>query len=180
MLKNFSFILFTSVLLSTTAQAAIVFTPSLSYLEQKVTDENNVTNKGKMVVVDVRLGYVTDFGLYIGGLYSIQDQELLTEASDSFFGPSIGYSKGNFLFVGTYYVYGERDLTNGVGKYSGVSGFQLDLTYAIPVYENFSVGPQLTYYSVKFDEVQNSGISSSSDYKTSGITPAVNFTVTFN
>lgn len=166
-------------LFSAAAHATIVFTPSITFLEQKVTEEDQISRNGKLTVIDVRLGYITDFGLYVGGLYSIQDQDLLSDASDSYFGPSVGYSRGGFLFVGTYYLYGERDLTNGSLKYSDVSGFQLDFSYAVPVFENFSVGPQLTYYSVKFDSAEESGISRSTNYKTSGITPYFNLTFTF-
>ncbi len=145
-----------------------------------MTDNNNPTVDTKLTLIDFRLGYVFDSGLYVGGLYSIHDNELLADASDSYFGPSLGYYYEGFLVAGTYYIYGERDLTAGNTKYSGVKGFQIDLSYAIKVTEQFSVGPQLTYHSVKFTDSQVFGISSPTQYRWKGLSPYFNLTFAFN
>ena len=179
MFKKVSSLLLLSLFISTPAQADLIFTPSITYLKQKLSDGTNPEIDAKLSVIDLRLGYVLDFGLYIGGLYSLQDQDILSDASDSYFGPSIGYYNSGFLIVGTYYLYGERDLTNGSGKLAGVKGYQLDLSYSVPITSTLLIGPQLTYYSVEFDDFQVSGSGSPIDYKFSGITPYFNMTFLF-
>ena len=179
MLKKISLLLFISLSFNVAAQGAILLTPSLTYMDQKVEDENNNETKRNLTIIDLRLGYVFDFGLYIGGLYSIHDRNIATDASDSYFGPSLGYYNSGFLAVATFYVYGERDLTNGDGKFTDLSGYQLDFSYSIPVAEDFSIGPQLTYHTVKFGDLQTSGFSNSVDYTFSGITPYFNMTFFF-
>lgn len=178
MLKKIALLVLINALSISMAQATILFTPSITYMEQEL-DDNGTQGDAKLTFIDLRLGYVTSFGLYLGGLYSIHDYDLLADSSDSYFGPSIGYYNSGFLVVGTYYIFGERDITSGGTKYSGVNGFQIDLSYSVPITPMISVGPQLTYHSIEFDEAQNSGISSSTDYSISGVTPYFNITFMF-
>ncbi len=173
-LFSFSFLLLASV-----SFGSFIFSPSLSYLEQTVEDNNNAKVDTKMTLLDLRLGYIFESGLYVGGLYSVHDNEILSDASDSYFGPSIGYFYNGLLLAGTYYLYGERDLTNGTTKYSSVNGFQVDLSYAIKVTDIFYLGPQITYHSVKFTDSQVAGISSPTNYKWRGLSPYFNMTFIF-
>jgi hypothetical protein len=158
---------------------AYLFSPSVSYLEQKLHDNSLPDTKAKYTAIDLRFGYLTEFGLYVGGLYSLHDQNILADASDSYFGPSIGYFYSGFLFVGTWFVYGERDLSNGQTKYANVGGYQLDLSYAIPLNETISIGPQLSYIHVDFNEAQNAGNANTTDYNFNGIVPYFNITFQF-
>ena len=161
------------------SQSAFLFSPSITHMEHSEENGNAPKQTAKMTLIDLRLGYLMDFGLYLGGLYSLQDYELLTDSSDSFFGPTIGYFNSGFFAALTYYVYGERDLTNGSGKYSDVSGFQLDFSYSVPVAEDILIGPQLTFHDYKFGDFQQNGNSASADYKYSGLTPYFNLTFLF-
>lgn len=166
------------------AQAAILFTPSLSFVEQKADDttDANPESNANMTLIDLRLGYTFDFGLYIGGLYSIHDQALLTsgeDSSDSYFGPSVGYYYKGLLVVFSYYLYGEKDLANGSGKMQGVNGYQLDVGYSVPVTDTIHVGPQLTYHTIKFDEISSGVGSNTINYEFSGISPYFNVTFIF-
>ncbi len=161
------------------AQATYVFTPSVTTLQQTQNDQNAVESKSKLTVLDFRLGYVLESGVYLGGLYSIQDQQLFQGGSDSYLGPSVGYYNGGFLVAATYYLYGERDLTSGGGKFAKVKGYQIDISYALPVTESFLMGPQLTYHDVSFDELQINGVGQVVSFKRSGISPLFNMTFLF-
>ncbi len=171
---SLAFILFSNISLG-----SYLFSPSITFLEHSVEDNTTPKRSAKVTMIDMRLGYLTDFGLYFGGLYSIQDFELLSDSSDSFFGPSIGYYGYGFFAALTWYLYGERDLSNGTGKYTDVSGFQLDVAYLVPIVEDILIGPQLTYHSYKFGDFQQNGGSTSANYKYSGLTPYFNVTFHF-
>lgn len=173
-------IMITLLFLSTQfAQATYIFTPSATYLQQTQNDQNALESKAKLTVLDFRLGYVLESGIYLGGLYSIHDQQLFQGGSDSYMGPSLGYYNSGFLIAGTYYLYGERDLTSGSGKFAKVNGYQMDLSYSIPVTDTFLLGPQLTYQDVSFDEFQVNGVGQVVSFKRSGISPLFNMTFLF-
>ena len=179
MLKRVSVVLLISLVFSAAAQSAIHFSPSITYLEQSEDDGVNPERDVKMTIIDLRLGYVMDFGLYLGGMYSLHDYDLLTDSSDSYFGPTVGYYNSGFFIAATYYLYGERDLSNGQGKYSDVSGYQVDVSYSVPITETVLLGPQLTFHNIEFGDLQISGASNSVDYKYSGISPYFNLTFIF-
>jgi len=161
------------------AKAAYIFTPSVTYLQQTQNDQNAQETQVTFTILDFRMGYVLESGVYLGGLYSIHDQELFQGGSDSYLGPSVGYYNRGFLIAGTYYVYGERDFTSGSGKLAKVKGYQIDISYAIPVTDNFLLGPQLTYQNVSFDELQVTGVGQSVEFKRSGVSPLFNMTFLF-
>ena len=167
------------VFLSNTALSAFVLSPSISYSEREV-EENNTNVESKLTTIDFRIGYTLDFGLYFGGLYSLQDENLFgQESSDSYAGLSVGYEFMNWFLVGTYYLYGEKDLNTGGVKYSGGTGYQLDLTYMVPITDMLFLGPQISYFVVDFKDQQVNGVSSTADYEVEGITPAFNVTFKF-
>jgi hypothetical protein len=178
MLKKISLLFLFITFFTINAHAMILLAPSISYLEQSQT-QNNIEVDAKLTVIDLRLGWVTDFGLYLGGLYSIQDQDILSDSSDSYFGPSVGFYRNGFFGALTYYIYGERDITSGAGKWSDVQGFQLDLAYGLLVSEGVRIGPQLTYQSIEFSELQVSGIPQSDELQFTALTPAFSVIVEF-
>ena len=164
-------------LVNSLAVASYVFSPSLSYTER--TADSDVKQKSKLTIIDFRLGYKMDSGLYIGGIYSLQDETLNVESSDSYLGLSVGWMMEQLFVVGSYLIYGEKDLSAGGVKYSKGNGFQLDVMYLFPLLPDVFLGPQLSYLMVDFKDRQVNGVSTSSDFKTSGITPAMNLTVRF-
>ncbi|MCJ8276131.1 MAG: hypothetical protein MJK18_04755, partial [Bdellovibrionales bacterium] len=92
------------------AQAGLVFSPSFTFMSRELSDNNNPTQKEELTMIDVKLGYIFEMGLYVGGLYSLIDDELTDVASSDFhFGPSIGYYNSGFFVAATYYVFGQRD-----------------------------------------------------------------------
>ena len=161
------------------SQAAYIFTPSITYLQQTQNDQNAQESRAKLTILDFRMGYVLESGIYLGGLYSIHDQQLFQGGSDSYLGPSVGYYNSGFLIAGTYYLYGERDLTTGSGKLAQVNGYQIDISYGIPVTDTFLLGPQLTYQNVSFDELQVNGVSQNVEFKRRGVSPMFNMTFLF-
>ncbi len=179
MLKKITLILLINLMGLASAHANILFSPSITYMEQSQQVAANPESQAKLTVIDMKLGYVFDFGLYVGGFYSIQDHDFLSDSSDSYLGPSVGYYNSGFLAVGTYYIFGEKDFTDGSGKMTGVNGFQIDVAYAVPVTDNFRIGPQLTYQSVEFDTLEVNGFDSSVDYEFSSITPYFNLMFLF-
>ena len=179
MLKKLFFTVIFCTVFTSPAQANYLFTPSVTYFSQQLDDGTSPESDVKVTVLDFRLGYVFDFGLYVGGLYSIHDYDLLSDSSDSYFGPTVGYYWKGLLVAFSYYLYGERDLSNGAGKYSSVNGYQLDFSYTVFLTESFGIGPQLTYHSIKFSEIEVAGLASPADYNFSGITPYFNFTFKF-
>lgn len=179
LVKNKLFILIAAFLFSSVSSADYLLSPSVTYLKQSVNDGSAPEAKAQMTLLDFRFGYQFEFGLYLGGLYSIHNNELLTKASDSYFGPSLGYIYENIMLITTFMVYGERDMSSGNTKYSDAKGLQVDLTYKVPVNDLVSVGPQITYHSIEFSDAQVAGISSSATYRWQGFTPYFNLTVQF-
>ena len=101
------------------ALAGFVFSPSVSYLERDLND-NGTETEAKLSMVDLRLGYQLDMGLYLGGIYSIASEDILGGDTTNFLvGPSVGYFYSGFLAIITYHLFGERDLSVGNQKYSG-------------------------------------------------------------
>ena len=170
MLKKLSLVVLILLMFETARAAGFMFAPSITYMQQEYSDGLNEADT-KLTIIDLKLGYTFDMGLFIGGLYSLQDHDLLTDSSDSFFGPTIGYSNSGFFVAGTYYIYGEKDFTDGSAKLSNVQGFQIDLTYGVPVTDTLLIGPQLTFHSYKFKETQVAGVASETDQEFSGLTP---------
>ena len=151
--------------------AGILFAPSVTYLTQEQENKNVAKTDVKLSIIDLRLGYVFDMGLYFGGIYSLIDNDILTNGSDFHFGPSVGYFWKGLLATFTYHVYGEKDLFSGGVKYANISGYQLDVAYALPLTKSFSFGPQLSYYAINYKEAQTNGLAAETDYKWSGVIP---------
>ena len=165
-----SFIITLALIPFSLAHANYLFAPSLSYLERN-TNDNGTSSDVKLTKIDLKLGYVFDFGMYLGGVYSLSDENFGTDSSDYTLGFSAGYIRDGFFGILTYHLLGERDLAAGGIKYSGASGFQLDTGYVIPLTDNLSLGPQLSWSDVKYRDQENSGIATSANYDWSGITP---------
>ncbi len=169
MLKKLSLIVLIS-LLSQISWAGLVFNPSIAYMEQSI-DDGTTSADAKLTMIDLKLGYILDMGLYFGGLYALQDHDLLADSSDAFFGPSVGYYNNGFFILGTYYIFGERDLTDGSGKFTNVDGLQIDVSYTLPITDTIRLGPQLTYHSYKFKELQAFSGTTEVDIQVDGLTP---------
>lgn len=152
------------------ASAGYVFAPAITYYERETHDTGNFS-EARLTTLDLRVGYLFDFGLYVGGLYSMSDEKLAVDVTDFVFGPTVGYKYGNVYALLTYHLIGDRDLSSAGYRYSKGSGVQVDIGYLVPVTETFSLGPQLSYKNVKYSDVEIQGTQSAADYKWNGITP---------
>ena len=147
-----------SAVLVPSAHSAFVFNPSVSMFEREV-ETNNTKTEAKYTYLDIRAGYLFDFGLYVGGLYSNANEQAGGDSSDFFFGPSVGYHFKGLSLLLTYFLNGQSDLSSGGTKYDDVSGYQVDLAYQIMIGKTFGLGPMMSYRAVSFDEQQLQGIS---------------------
>lgn len=112
-----------------------------------VTTEDTPGSKSesKTSIYDIKLGYLTGTGLYLGGLYTIRNQENGTTEDGKAVGASIGYvGVDGFFIKGHYIVSAER------GAYKEGTGIQGDFGYLTNVTGAFLVGVELTYRSIEY------------------------------
>jgi len=110
------------------------------------TDEvNGSKNEAKNSVYDLKLGYLTGSGLYLGGIYSIRNVDNGSSKDGKSLGGSIGYVGASGFFVMGHYIASAEfgDLKEG-------TGFQGDLGYITNVTGAFIVGVELTYRSIEY------------------------------
>lgn len=123
--------------------------------------------------LEFRLGYTFDFGLFVGGFYTLGSEKFLEDASEYYIGPMIGYEyKGIYGLLG-YILAGEQDLKSGGIKYTSATGIQATLGYRMLVAEDVYLGPELTLRDVSFDSEEIQGIGSPVTRDESVIIPSV-------
>ncbi len=157
------------------AKAEIIFSPAVSYLSSKVEEGGATIIDGSTIFVDARLGYLMPNGLYLGGIYAIENNDA---ASSYYGGASVGFVSGGFSLIGSYFLLGEYD-PDGDLKYTGATGFQGDISYAHMIASNFAIGPQISYRSVEFDKRDNAGTETDSDRSDTQILPMINLWFVF-
>lgn len=136
------------------------------------TAEYKVSNKSGF---DTRnsISYVTGSGLLLGITYnmytltesrsaSASDDKLKITDEISAYGPSLGYALGNWRFIYTHYMSGERKFhdykANSSGtvtfdnltKQTGMEGYQLLIGYSFPVTGWFELGTALVNQNMVF------------------------------
>ena len=153
------------------AMGSIVLSPGVAYKTSSVEVSGAKTESNQMLI-DGRLGYVLPMGLYVGGMYSILNQgDEVDSNGGHLMGPSIGYySMMGFYTLLTYHILGEMD-TSSTQTLTGGKGPQIDIGWVFPISSFFAIGPQMSYRSVEFDKVENSGVSTDTDYKATTIQP---------
>lgn len=185
-MRKLLFIL-TALCFSTVAQAQFIFSPGIHYTSSTVTQQfptGDVESKTDGMAIDLRLGYIMPMGLYLGGMYSIQSGVVANrlsigtddDRSGSLIGPTIGYySMMGFYLLGTYHITGKTRAENSGShiEYSGGKGPQVDMGWVFPLASSFAIGPQLTYTSIEYSEVDTNTGSATTGYKTSDIRPYV-------
>lgn len=152
-------------LLPSTAFANFSFSPAISTF--KTDDDLSMTQ------LELRLGYSFDFGLYLGGMYSLASDRFLDHTNHYYLGPQVGYEYGGAYVLATYILTGEQDLASGGVKYSGTTGYQATVGYRIAVAEDIYLAPEFTYRTVEFDNREVQGIATPGDRKDTHILPSV-------
>lgn len=121
--------------------------------------------ESKSSIYDMKLGYLSSSGLYLGGIYTIKNSETDSGSTDgSAMGASLGYVgargfyvKGHYLVSGTY------------GDFKEGTGVQGDLGYMASVSSSMVVGVELTYRSMEYKK--KDGDPSLESYKQSELLP---------
>lgn len=109
----------------------------------------NTTAESNTMIYDVKLGYLTGSGLYLGGIYTSRNHSGTLSDSGSATGLSVGYlGEAGFFIMGHYY------LTATNGDYSNGSGYQADFGYLTEVSGAFYVGVELTYRDLTYKKFQ--------------------------
>jgi hypothetical protein len=168
------------VLATSVASAQIVFSPSVSYMTEE-TEVSGVSSEYNKMFLDFRLGYLHASGLFLGGMYSMSS---LADGNDSHkgyaVGPTLGFSHySGFYTLFTYFLMAEQDQMNGTDTATDGMGPQIDIGWAFPVTATFHIGPQLTYRSVTYDKMDQSGTSVTLESTRTDIMPAINLWFNF-
>lgn len=174
-MKNI-FIILAILGFTATASANIVIAPSIGYVsdKQKSTTPSSFDTEQTATNIDIKAGYILPMGLYLGAMYSSLSYKTCSGSTCSTspgynIGPTVGYfSNTGFYALLTYYIMGEVGDTT---KYTGAKGPQVDLGWIFPLSAYFSIGPQLSYKTVSYDKIENSGTSIDTDYTHSYIAP---------
>jgi hypothetical protein len=161
-----------------TVSANLVISPGVGYISQSTEESTpNTTNTSSTsTMLDFRLGYVLPMGLYVGGTYSHMNQEFCagntcTDSSGFLLGPTVGYfSMMGFYTLLTYHIMGE----SGDGPTNtGGRGPQVDVGWVFPITAYFSLGPQLTWRNVEYEQQENNGVTVDTDENNSFIAPYI-------
>lgn len=132
------------------ATSGVLFSLNAFYTTDKVEVESGgvtSTVDAKDSAYDVKLGYLSNSGLYWGGLYTSRSSDIGGSTSA---GTATGASLG---YVGSrgFYVMGHYLLSATAGdNYKEGSGMQVDLGYMSAVSGGLILGVELTYRSVTY------------------------------
>ena len=97
-------------------------------------------------IYDLKLGYLTGNGLYLGGLYTMRSAKSGSTTTDGKnLGASVGYVGASGFFIQGHYI-----LSAEYGDLKEGTGLQADLGYINNITGNFLVGVELTYRSVEY------------------------------
>lgn len=119
-----------------------------AFIYQTTTTSNpGTSNDDNISIIDIKLGRLSDSGLYLGGIYSTRSHSgtNLTSDNGTALGASVGYmGDSGFYLMGHYYLSAE------VAKYKNGSGYQTDFGYLAAVSGAFQVGVELTYRNIEY------------------------------
>jgi hypothetical protein len=165
MLFSTRFVIALSILLvGTASHATVVFSPAYTYDTSSV-ETNGSTSKTKRTSLDLRLGYLDKSGLYLGGIYVMENASSTGGADTkmSAVGPSLGFNAQNgFFVIFSYFLTAEHKVSGG-STYTDGMGPQIDLGWVFPLTESFYLGPQLSYRSISYSTIETNGSSVSQD-----------------
>lgn len=149
------------------ALANISLSPSISTYK--------AADRSSMLQVELRLGYEFDFGLFVGGFYSLASDKFVDHSYQYYMGPTVGYQYMGAYVLGSYLLVSEEDLASGGVKYSGISGFQTTIGYRLQITEDVFVGPEITVRRAKYKTREVQGIAGAGDREDNVILPSLAF-----
>lgn len=110
------------------------------------TGSSSSSSDSKSSIYDIKIGYLSGNGLYLGGLYTIRNS---TSGSTSTDGKNLGASLG-YVGASGFFIKGHYILSAEYGDLKEGSGLQADLGYINNVTGNLLVGVELTYRSIEY------------------------------
>lgn len=152
MFKRMSFLLAVAMMATSFNQAVAatangVLVSANAFMYNSTTDTTPGTqSKSNNSIYDLKLGYLTGSGLYMGGLYSLRKVETDSDTQEgSGLGASVGYIGASGFFIKGHYL---LSATNG--DLEEGTGVQADVGYIATVGGPFIVGVELTYRSIEY------------------------------
>lgn len=161
------------------APGGMQLSPSFSYFNETV--KQGSTDSGDSgTLIDIKLGYLMDSGIYIGGLYTTNSYSQKSGATTTTgaltaYGPSLGYFYRSLFLIFTYGLSAER--TYGSTTYKKGTATQFDFGYLFSVGSSFSIGPSLSIRSYTYKETNTGALTNE---RVEGDTrPYINFWFSF-
>lgn len=161
------------------AQAQIVFAPAVTYRSVDADQAGAQVVKSSGLIADLRLGYMHSSGLFLGGMYSINNIDHFDDEDKGYSaGPTIGYSHySGFYTLFTYHIIGQLELgrSTPTQKFTNGMGPQVDLGWVFPLTSSFSLGPQITYKALTYSKQDLGGTETTVDTAVTEINPYIAF-----
>lgn len=152
----------------------MAFNPSIAtYRNDNDTVKATGLSGRSMTQIELRLGYEYDFGLFVGGFYSLGSDKFLDHTNQWYLGPMVGYQFMGAYVLAAYILTGENDLASGGLKYSGTTGYQGTIGYRAEIVEGIFLGPEFTFRSVEFDNREVQGIVNPGDRSDTHVLPSI-------
>lgn len=159
-----------------TGYEGINFALPVFYWSKDVKDGGSNSTSTESIY-SARLGKTMAGGLYFGGIYEVQTEESSgSETITTNIGASLGYARTGGYIVGHYFFMATQE--SAASEYEG-DGFGFDLGYQFQVTGGFSLGPQLSYRTLKYDKRTVSGTTTSVDREVTTLLPMVALGLTF-
>lgn len=153
----------------------LVISPTGFYYNFKEQTSTSNTDKVTALYYDLRVGFIMSNNLYIGGIYSAMNREYdgLGSKKRTSLGASIGYFSPNGFYVMGHYYFQSEYKDFGTTILNKGSGFQADLGYFFNVSPSFRVGPQLSYRSFSYGQIQNGTSTTSASLSHNELIPFI-------
>jgi len=137
-------------LLSASANANIVFTPSWFYMKYE-TEQGDTKGETELTIYNLKFGTTLPSGLYLGGVY---DMEKLNEDERTSLGLGAGYIKNGWNLHLTYFV--KSDYEAAGSEYEG-TGINLEVGHVFDV-GSWGIGPTLSYRMFEYDKIDGADL----------------------
>lgn len=166
------FSLLAGLFIGTSAMASMVtFNPSVFYYTREES-QGSSTTKFNQTIINLKLGYVADSGLYLGIAYDMESRAYGSGATDQdrkSTGATIGYVTSGWQFLGSYY------FTSELEDYKG-TGYAVDVGYTFNL-GSIGIGPMLSYRHWEYDKQNNVSLANKLEHN--NVLPSIQFQFSF-
>jgi hypothetical protein len=175
MFRNIILSTFAFLFVTSTASAAIVFNPSIFFYTREETQGTTLSEFNQQII-NLKLGYMDESGLYLGGAYDIENRSFGSSTSDqdrTSVGATLGYMNSGWSLLGTYYFQSELKIQSNT--YKG-NGWTADFGYVYS-FGSVGIGPLLSYRHFVYDKVN--GSTQSPSRENNNFLPSIQFQFVF-